>query len=111
MNAIDFNFSDTIAGYVTAFDRDADSFGIRTSGGKEFEVRLKSNTYARLIRNLGEPYADCTSQLRDMLQPERYLFVYGIFYPERGGFSYEAEFIGFAGRKPNEFVFEGQDWW
>src|SRR5262249_12929538 len=107
----DFPFSDTIAGYVTAFDRETDTFGLRTSGGKEFEVRVKGNTYARLIRNLGEPYADCTGPMRDLLQPGRFVFVYGIFYPERGAFTYEAESIGFAGRKQNEDVFEGQDWW
>jgi mannose/cellobiose epimerase-like protein (N-acyl-D-glucosamine 2-epimerase family) len=111
MNAIDFPFADTIAGYVTDFDRESDGFEIRTSGGKKFDVRLKGNTYARLIRNLGEPYADCTSQMRDMLDPGCFLFVYGIYYPEGGGYTFEAEFIVFAGRKVDEFVFERQDWW
>ena len=111
MNAIDFPFADTIAGYVTDFDRESDGFEIRTSGGKKFDVRLKGNTYARLIRNLGEPYADCTSQMREMLDPGCFLFVYGIYYPEGGGYTFEAEFIVFAGRKVDEFVFERQDWW
>lgn len=111
MNAIEFPFSDTIAGSVTSFDREADLFKIRTSGGKDFEVKLKSNTYARIVRNLGEPYADCTSQIRDMLYPGRYLFVYGVYYPEGGGFTYEAEFIVFVGRNPDEFAFERRDWW
>lgn len=111
MNAIETPFSDTIAGYVTGFDRDSDGFGIRTSGGKEFDVKLKGSTYARLVRNLGEPYADCTGQMRDMLHQRPFLFVYGIFYPEAGAFTFEAEFIVFVGRKPAEFVFERQDWW
>ena len=29
MNAIEFPFSDTIAGNITRFDREADGFGIR----------------------------------------------------------------------------------
>jgi mannose/cellobiose epimerase-like protein (N-acyl-D-glucosamine 2-epimerase family) len=111
MNAIEFPFADTIAGHVTAFDREVDGFGIRTSGGKEFDVRLKGNTYARLIRNLGEPYPDCTGQMREMLHPGRYLFVYGVYYPERGGYTFEAEFIVFTGQKPDQYAFERQDWW
>lgn len=111
MNAIDFTFSDTIAGCVTGFDEKNDSFSIRTSGGKDFNVRLKNNTYARLIRNLGDPYADCTGRIREMLRTECFLFVYGIFYPEGEGFTFEAEFIVFAGSKPGDFVFERQDWW
>ncbi len=111
MNAIEFPFSDTIAGSVTSFDQHSDGFGMRTSGGKEFEVRLKGNTYARLIRNLGEPYADCTGDMRAMLQPGRTLFVYGVFYPEGGGYTFEAEFIVFVGRTPDEYAFERQDWW
>src|ERR1700730_12399380 len=111
MNAIEFPFSDTIAGCVTGFDRETDAFGIRTSGGKKFDVRLKGNTYARLTRNLGEPYADCTSQMRDMLDPSRFLFVYGVFYPEGGGYTFEAEFIVFVGGKADEYAFERRDWW
>jgi hypothetical protein len=88
MNAIDFPFSDTISGVVTRYDREADAFGLRTSGGKDFEVKLKGNTYARLVRNLGEPYADCTGQMREMLHPDRQLFVYGVYYPEVGSFTF-----------------------
>jgi mannose/cellobiose epimerase-like protein (N-acyl-D-glucosamine 2-epimerase family) len=111
MNAIDFPFSDTIAGRVTGFDAASDTFSLRTSGGKDFDVRLKSNTYARLIRNLGEPYADCTGPMRGMLQPGCFVFVYGVYYPEGGDFTYEAEFLVFAGPKTDEFAFEKQDWW
>src|ERR1700751_1921229 len=105
MNAIEFPFADPIAEHVTAFDREVDGFGIRTSGGKEFDVRLKGNTYARLIRNLGEPYPDCTGQMREMLHPGRYLFVYGVYYPERGGYTFEAEFIVVPGQKPHQYAF------
>ena len=59
-------FSDTVTGYVTFFDKEKDTYGIRTSGGKEFTVKLKSNTYAQIMRNLVDPYYDCTAKMRDM---------------------------------------------
>ncbi len=45
------------------------------------------------MRNLGEPYHDATGQMRDMLVPGRYLFVYGVYYPEGQGYTYEAQFF------------------
>jgi len=111
MNEITFSFSDTIAGYVTLYDRDKDIFGVKTSHGREFQIKLKGNTYAQLVRNLGDPYSDCTGQLRAMLVPGRYLYTYGIFYPQGDGHVIEAQFVVFLGRKPDEFLFERQDWW
>jgi mannose/cellobiose epimerase-like protein (N-acyl-D-glucosamine 2-epimerase family) len=104
-------FSDTIAGYVEAFDKSTDRFTLRTAGGESYEVRLKGNTYAQLIRNLGEPYQDATGQMRAMLTPGRYLYVYGIFYADAAGTSFEAQFLLFVGRGANEFTFERPDWW
>jgi mannose/cellobiose epimerase-like protein (N-acyl-D-glucosamine 2-epimerase family) len=106
-----FSFSDTIAGYVTDFDRNKDTYSIKTSDRREFQVKLKSNTYAQLVRNLGDPYYDCTGQMRDMLMPGRYLFTYGIFYPQGNEHAFEAQFLIFLGRKPDEYFFEGPDWW
>ncbi|RPJ19583.1 MAG: hypothetical protein EHM35_20490, partial [Planctomycetaceae bacterium] len=77
-----FTFSDTIAGYVTGFNRDTGVFTLRTSGGQEYPVRLKGHTYAWFVRNLGEPYHDATGQMREMLVEGTYLYVYGVFYPE-----------------------------
>ena len=111
MNDLRFTFSDTIAGYVTEFSRDTDTYTVKTSGGQEFRIKLKSNTYAQLVRNLGDPYQDSTGQMRDMLVPGRYLFTYGVFYPEGEGTVFEAQFIIFVGRKPDEYVPERQDWW
>ena len=71
MNETHFPFSDIVAGYVTQYDKDSDTYGVRTSGGKEFTIRLKGNTYAQLLRNLGDPYRDCTGQMRGMLTPGR----------------------------------------
>jgi mannose/cellobiose epimerase-like protein (N-acyl-D-glucosamine 2-epimerase family) len=111
MNNIVFPFSDTIAGYVIQYDQSTDSFAVRTSGGKKFSIRLKSNTYAQLVRNLGDPYQDATGSLREMLVPGRFLFTYGTYYPEGNGFSFEAQFLLFIGRNPDDFVFERPDWW
>ncbi len=104
-------FSDSVAGYVTEYDREADRFTLRTSGGDHFDVHLKPSTYAQLVRNLGDPYQDSTAQLRDMLVPERFLYVYGTFYAEGGGSTFEAQYLVFVGRGAKEYVFERPDWW
>jgi anti-anti-sigma factor len=114
MTNMGFPFSDLIAGYVTNFDAskgEVGTFGLKTSDGREFKVALTSMTYAELVRNLDEPYFDCTSQISLMLVPNRYLFVYGIFYPEAGDYQFEAKHIVFLGRTENEFLFERPDWW
>ncbi len=111
MSDLGFSFSDTIAGYVTEFDRVSDAFAIETSDGREFHIKLKGNTYAQLVRNLGDPYRDATGQIRDMLVPGRFVFVYGIFYPEPSGPVIEAQFLVFIGRRVSECSFEAQDWW
>jgi len=49
-----FTFSDLIQGYVTNFDWDKQTFGLRTSDGREFSVTLTANTYAEMVRNLDE---------------------------------------------------------
>jgi mannose/cellobiose epimerase-like protein (N-acyl-D-glucosamine 2-epimerase family) len=111
MNRISQPFSDTIAGYVGQYDSGSDQYTVKTSGGREFTIQLKGNTYAQLMRNLGDPYLDCTGQMRDMLTPGRYVFTYGIFYPEQGGLTFEAQFLLFAGRRQDEFFVERPDWW
>jgi mannose/cellobiose epimerase-like protein (N-acyl-D-glucosamine 2-epimerase family) len=111
LERITFSFSDTIAGYVTGSQGDKGAFVLKTSDGRDFRVQLKPNTYAQMIRNLGEPYVDCTAQIPDMLVPGRYLFVYGVFYPQAGAHVFEAQFLVFVGRKPGEYLFERPDWW
>ncbi|MBO3459385.1 AGE family epimerase/isomerase [Aetokthonos hydrillicola Thurmond2011] len=114
MNKLGFPFSDLIAGYVVDFDPKKGDFGtftLKTSDSREFEVALTSMTYAELLRNLDEPYFDCTGQISSMLVPNRYLFAYGIFYPEADKYNFEAKHIVFLGRKENEYLFEKQDWW
>lgn len=110
---IDFTFSDLIAGYVTGFDAADDSFAIETSDGRPFKARLTDTTFAELVRNLGQPYQDATGAMRSMLVPGRYVFAYGVFYPDGSGGEYlfDAKHLVFLGRTENEFAFEKRDWW
>ena len=103
--------SDTIAGYVTFYDRTRDAYGIKTPGGTEFEIKIKSNTYALMTRNLGNPWADATGKMRDMLTPGRFVFTYGVFYAQGEGQVFEAQYLTFVGAKAEEWSFEKQDWW
>jgi mannose/cellobiose epimerase-like protein (N-acyl-D-glucosamine 2-epimerase family) len=105
-----FAFSDTVAGYVTGVDADRNGFRVATSDGREFQIRFSGACYAELARNLGESYIDCTGQMRDMLQTGRFLYSYGVFYPDVP-MALEAQHIVFVGRGPTEFVFERPDWW
>src|SRR4051812_3277180 len=109
VNGVGFEFSDTVAGYVTSLDTDRNGFKVKTSDGREIAVRLTSSTYAELARNLGESYIDCTGQMRDMFTAGRFLYAYGTYYPDGGGM--EAQHIIFVGRTATEFVFEKPDWW
>ena len=111
MERMQFEFSDMIAGYVTGFDREKRSFGIKTTDGREFSAKLTPNTFARFTRNLGEDYADCTGQMEELLVPDQYLFVYGVFYPQQGTYVFEAKVLDFPGRSPGEYRFEEPDWW
>jgi mannose/cellobiose epimerase-like protein (N-acyl-D-glucosamine 2-epimerase family) len=110
---IDFTFSDLIAGYVRSFDKDAEQFVVATSEGREYTIRLTPTTFAELVRNLGEPYKDATHALHAMLVPGRYLFCYGVFFPDgdENDYLFDAKHIVFLGRTENEFAFEKRDWW
>ncbi len=108
---VDFTFSDTIAGYVTGYDDETDSFGLRTSDGREFQAYLTKNTYAQAMRNFGEAYLDTTGQIRELLIPERYLFCYGVFYPEGSELRYEVKSIIFPVIRGKEYIFEQPRWW
>jgi mannose/cellobiose epimerase-like protein (N-acyl-D-glucosamine 2-epimerase family) len=106
-----FTFSDTVAGYVTSLDRERGVYQVKTSDGRPFTVKMRTNTYAQLIRNLNDPYIDCTAQMYDLLTPGRYVYTYGTFYPEHGRHAFEAQFLIFVGRRPDEYLFERSDWW
>jgi hypothetical protein len=100
-----------IAGYVTELDKEKGIFGIKTTDGREFSVELTSETFARFTRNLGEDYADCTGQINELLVPGQYLFVYGVFYPQKGNNFFEAKALDFPGKSPGKYRFEEPDWW
>jgi mannose/cellobiose epimerase-like protein (N-acyl-D-glucosamine 2-epimerase family) len=106
-----FSFSDTLAGYVIEFDREKDTYSLRTVDDQVFQVKLRAGTSAQLLRNLGDPYLDCKPQMRDMLVPGRYLFTYGIFYPQGDTHVCEAERLIFLSRKPDRYFFEKREWW
>jgi len=106
---VEFTFSDLIAGYVTSFDSATDIFGIKTTDGREFQAKLTPTSFAKLVQNLGEAYPDATSSMRSMLVPGRYLFTYGVFYPDRNIF--EAKQIVFVSRKVDNYIFEKSNWW
>lgn len=110
MSKVDFTFSDLIAGYVTQFDPNTRTFGLKTSDGREFQARLTANTYAELARNFNEPYQDLTGRIHALLEPGRYLYAYGVFFPE-DALKFEAKRLVFVGVKPDEFRFERATWW
>ena len=56
-------------------------------------------TYAELARNLGEPYIDAPARCATCSSPGRFLFAYGIFYPEGDEHVFEAKHIVFVGRR------------
>ncbi len=111
MDQINFSFSDSIAGYMAGYDKDADSFRIKTSDNREFTVTFAANAYAWIANNLNEPRQWCTEQMRGMLTPGRFLFVYGTYYYENGGFNFTAQYLLFLAPKGGEYGFEKPNWW
>lgn len=113
MNAIDFTFSDLIAGYIHGVDLTGGTFSLRTSDERDFQATLTSTVYAEVVRNLGESFQNATDQIPQMLTEGRYAFVYGTFYPDgpHATCTFEAKRIVFLDRDPQEFRFEQQDWW
>jgi mannose/cellobiose epimerase-like protein (N-acyl-D-glucosamine 2-epimerase family) len=111
MDKMHFTFSDTIAGYIMSADASKKTFNLRTYDEREFQVRVTDVTYGELVQNLNEPFQALDGPLENMLVVGRYLFVYGLFYPEDGDNVFEAKHIIFTGREVNAFRFETQDWW
>jgi mannose/cellobiose epimerase-like protein (N-acyl-D-glucosamine 2-epimerase family) len=104
-------YSDLIAGYVTAADAAAGAFDVRTPGGAQHRVKLTRDTYAEMVRNLGEPYA--SADVGALLAPGQYVFAYGIRYAENGRTEFEAKHLVFPGSAAADppYVFEQPDWW
>ena len=111
MGNMQFEFSDTIAGYVTKYDRENKVFGLKTVDGREFTVKLTSNSWARGPRNLEEPYCDMTGKVDSMLLDGQYLYAIGIFYPQKSGHTFEVKAIVFPEVSKDVYRFEEPDWW
>ncbi|MGH3245545.1 MAG: AGE family epimerase/isomerase [Trebonia sp.] len=112
MDKMHFTFSDTVAGYVTTVpDSPTGKFGLKTSDGREFQVQLNDATYAELTRNPSEPYKDPGKPLQSVLTGGRFVFVYGIFYPEGDDHILEAKHLVLVGEDEHDWCFESPDWW
>jgi len=109
MDRVNFTFSDLVAGYVQSFDQTTDSYVVTTPGGNEVSIAIGANCYAEMVRNLGEGYQDA-GDWRGLLQPGRFVFSYGIYFPEET-LKFEAKHLIFLGRGADEWRFEAQDWW
>src|SRR5262245_57294902 len=110
MNDLTFSFSDTIAGYITTFDAGKKEFLLRTTDGREYRALLTDATYTEVVRNLGEPWQDPGIPLDQMLKPGRFVFAYGVFYPE-GTVKFEVKHIVLVGRAEDAWRPEEPDWW
>ncbi|MFG2619585.1 AGE family epimerase/isomerase [Streptomyces sp. NPDC048507] len=108
--SLGFSFSDTIAGYVVRFDSGSRLLRLKTSDDREFEVSLAGDPSAELVRNLDEPYVDASGHIDEMLSPGRFLYVYGVHYPEHGG-RFDAKRLVFLGRGAEDYRFEETSWW
>ena len=108
-----FEFTDLISGYVSNFSEQKKTFTLTTSDGRAFEVALTDTTFARLMRNLDEPYQDATGNMYNLLaQDGRMVFAFGIFYPQSNGeYAFEAKQIDFPEKAQGKFRFEEQNWW
>jgi mannose/cellobiose epimerase-like protein (N-acyl-D-glucosamine 2-epimerase family) len=111
MDNMRFEFSDTISGYVTKFDPKKRVFGLKTFDGREFQVKISNNTWARGPRNLEEPYCDMTGKIDEMLVKDQYVQAIGIFYPEKGAYTFEVKAIVFPEASLGVYRFEEPDWW
>jgi len=111
MNKVNFEFSDLISGYVSSFDKANNKFSIKTTDEREYTVHLGANLYARLERNLDEPWLDCTGQISDLLKEGQMIMAYCVFYPQGNDFIIEAKVLDFPGRKLDKYRFEESDWW
>src|SRR5262245_21258640 len=111
MNMIDFTFSDTIAGSVTTTDWNTNTFGLKTPNGREYIVKLTDSTDKRIISNSKETAPPLSNSRPDIITSDKYLFAYGIFYPEAGGYTFEAKNIIFVGQEAHDYNFEAPSWW
>ncbi|MCK9159526.1 MAG: AGE family epimerase/isomerase [Bacteroidaceae bacterium] len=111
--AMQFEFSDLISGYVQSFDEKNHCFELLTTDKRNFKIVLTDTTFARMLRNLDEPYQDCTGDLYSILsQKGRMVFAYGLFYPKAdNNYEFEAKQLDFPERTVGKYRFEESNWW
>lgn len=101
--------SDLVAGYVSSFHPESDRLILQTADGQELVGVITPMTYAKMVQNLDESYLDVTEKIGFFLEPGRYLFAYGIFYPENPEF--EIKYLVFLGYQEGSYCFENPHWW
>ena len=74
-----FEFTDLIAGYVSNFNESEKTFTLTTSDKREFSVALGNTTFARLLRNLDEPYQDATGNMYSLLKQDGRMVFASVF--------------------------------
>ena len=111
MGPLRFPFSDTIAGYITRFNRTERSFGLKTSEGREYTLFLAPTTFARITQNLDEGYLDATGRLGELLDNGNFVFAYCIFYPKGDDYRIEVKSLIFPGNHAGTYRHEEPDWW
>ena len=114
-NSLSFPFSDLIAGYIrkVSYPEVFDCKGeieLETSDGRMFTVKITDAAYAELVRNLGEPF-QMAPDLSHILVVDRFIHVYGLFYPETDRLKFEAKHLLLFGRTKEDLRFEDQNWW
>ena len=114
-NQVSFPFSDLIAGYIrkVSYPEIFDCKGeieLETSDGRMFTVKITNAAYAELVRNLGEPF-QMAPDLSQILVQDRFIHVYGLFYPESDRLKFEAKHMLLFGRSKDDLRFEDQNWW
>ena len=102
----DFTFSDTVAGYVRHSGEDRAV--LSTLDSREVVLHFTDRTSARLVRNLGEPAADVTGRMADLLVPGQLVFSHGPVYP---GPRFTCAQLTFVGQRPDHRVFDDPRWW
>src|SRR5262245_29423881 len=109
-NKIDFSFSHTIGGYITASNPASRTLTMRTSDGRQYDVTLTAATFAEGPRNLGDGWVGGDEQMKS-LAPGTFCFAHGMFYPEGDNYKFEAKHLVFVGQQARVWSFEQQDWW
>jgi mannose/cellobiose epimerase-like protein (N-acyl-D-glucosamine 2-epimerase family) len=110
---VDFTFSDTVTGYVTAYDDPL--LRLRGLDDHPVTLHLTDNTSAELVRNLGEPYLDVSGRLAEHLLPGQLVTSHGPVYPDGDGLTcYSARLLLTAdgdGTAAPRHRFERPGWW